>query len=195
MTCPASCAASTAGDTEWFANEVHRHESQLKSYLRGTFPAVRDLDDVVQESYLRVWRVRALQPIQSAKAFLFTVARRLALDSLRHGRVSPIIAVPDLAGLDVMAEGASSAETASTNEEIALMAEALDALPPRTREVIVLRKFQHLPQKEVARRLGISELTVQEQVYRGLRRMEKSLTKRGVIRPWHTEYDRTSQRK
>ena len=194
-TCSPPCAAVRADDAEWFANEVHRHDSQLKSYLRGSFPAMREVDDVVQESYLRVWRVQAMQPIRSAKAFLFTVARRLALDALRHGRVSPLIAVPDLAALDVMADGATSAETACANEEIALMAEALDALPPRCREIIVLRKFQNLPQKEVGRRLGISELTVQEQVYRGLRRMEKSLIKRGVMRPWHDENQRPDQGK
>lgn len=184
-TCPTSGGNSPSEHSEWFANEVHRHDLQLKSYLRGAFPAVRDLDDVVQESYMRVWRVRALQPIRSAKALLFTVARRLALDALRRGRVSPVVAVPDLGALAVTAEGVDSMEAACTSEEIALMAAALETLSPRTREIIVLRKFRHLSQKEVAQKLGISELTVQEQVYRGLRRMENLLKKRGLIRPWH----------
>jgi hypothetical protein len=43
----------------WFAEEVQPHDAQLKAYLRGAFPAVRDVEDVVQESYLRVWRARA----------------------------------------------------------------------------------------------------------------------------------------
>lgn len=64
---------------QWFANEVHAHASQLKAYLRGAFPSVRDVDDVVQESYLRIWKARAIHPIESAKTFLFTIARRVAL--------------------------------------------------------------------------------------------------------------------
>jgi hypothetical protein len=47
----------------WFAEEVQPHEASLRAYMRGAFPMVRDVDDVVQESYLRVWRARAAQPI------------------------------------------------------------------------------------------------------------------------------------
>lgn len=49
------CDPETA---HWFTEHVHPHDAQLKAYLRGAFPAVRDVEDVVQESYLRVWRVR-----------------------------------------------------------------------------------------------------------------------------------------
>lgn len=55
---------------------MHAHDEQLKSYLRLAFPTVRDVDDIVQESYLRTWRRQSSQPIRAAKAFLFTVARR-----------------------------------------------------------------------------------------------------------------------
>ena len=171
----------------WFVDEVQPHGAQLKAYLRGSFPTVGDMEDVVQESYIRIWKARAAQSIPSAKAFLFKVARHLALDLVRRARVSPIDAVPDLAAVPVLQEGPGVADSACTNEEIALLAEALDSLPPRCRQIIMLRKFQHLPQKEVAEKLGISEGTVQEQVYRGLRRCEVFLLKRGVIRPWHHE--------
>ena len=148
---------------------------------------MRDSEDVVQESFLRLWKLRAAQPIRSAKAFLFTVARNIALDSVRRMRGSPISTVPDLTALAVMEEDADVCTAVSRSEEIALLADALETLPARCREIILLRKFDHLSQKEVAARLGISELTVQEQVYRGVRRLEKVLRKRGVIRPWHDE--------
>jgi len=173
----------SADHAQWFADEVQPHGSSLEAYLRGAFPAVRDAEDVVQESLLRLWKFRAAQPIRSAKAFLFKVARNIALDSVRHTRRSPILAVPDLAALPVLEEEMDVPDAACRSEEIALLADALEALPPRCREIIILRKFQNLPQKDVAARLGISELTVQEQVYRGVRRLEKILTKRGVIRP------------
>ena len=174
-----------ADQARWFAEEVQPHGAQLKAYLRGSFPAVGDVEDVVQESYLRIWKARAVQPIESAKAFLFKVARHVALDLVRRERVAPIKAVPDLTAVSVLAEGPNVAESACTNEEIALLAEALDSLAPRCRQIIMLRKFQHLSQKEVAERLGISEGTVQEQVYRGLCRCEIFLLKRGVVRAWH----------
>lgn len=184
---PPNPNAPSAEHTQWFADEVQPHGSSLEAYLRGAFPAVRDTQDVVQESFLRLWKLRAAQPIHSARAFLFKVARNIALDSLRHASRSPVSAVPDLTTLPVVEEAADVSAAVCRREEVALLVDALEALPPRCREIVMLRKFQNLPQKEVAARLGITEATVQEQVYRGLRRLEQLLTRRGVMRSWSDE--------
>ncbi len=141
----------------WFAEEVHPHEPTLKAYLRGAFPSVRDVDDVVQESYLRVWRARAVQPITLAKAFLFKVARHVALDLVRRARVAPIDPVGDMEQLCVIDDMAGAAEIIETNERIAFLADALDALPPRCREVMILCKLQGASYREAATQLGLSE--------------------------------------
>src|SRR5687768_13764521 len=60
--------------------------------------------DVVQECYLRIWKAKAQQPIVSAKAFLFRVARNVVLDGLRRSYISPIAPVGDLAALAVIDE-------------------------------------------------------------------------------------------
>jgi RNA polymerase sigma-70 factor (ECF subfamily) len=182
---PASCAppcvvSSAAEQSQWFVDEVHAHDSQLKAYLRNSFPRVRDVDDVVQESYLRMWSARATQPIRSAKAFLFQVARRLALDFVRREQVSPIDRVSDLSVLRVIEHGTGVAETVSRNEKIRLLANAIDTLPARCREIFILRRLKCIPQKDVAARLGLSERTVEVQVLRGLRRCEDYLRARGV---------------
>ena len=162
----------------WFAEEVHPHDSQLKAYLRGSFPAVRDVEDVVQESYLRVWKARAAQPIASAKAFLFTVARRLAIDLVRSQRRSPIVAVTDLSRLFVLDDARDASATAATADEIELLVEAVDSLPARCREIFILRKLQGVPQKDIAVRLGLSEQTVQVQAARGMRRCAEFFRRR-----------------
>jgi RNA polymerase sigma factor (sigma-70 family) len=167
----------------WFAEEVHAHDAALKSYLRRSFPAARaEVEDVVQESYLRMWKVQATRPIQSAKNFLFTVARRLAIDGLRRNNISPVAAIPDLALLPVMDSRPGVAETACTNDELALLAQAIHALPNRCREVMILRQIQGVSQKGIAQRLGLSELTVQTQVVQGLRRIEAFFRARGASR-------------
>jgi len=171
---------SNTEHTRWFSEEVRPHERSLRSYLRGAFPAVRDVDDVVQESYLRIWKARMAHPIDSSRAFLFTVARHLALDWVRRERVAPIEAVGDLAALSVVQEGPGVAEAASLHEKIELLAEAVARLPARCREIVILRKLQGVPQREVAARLGLSEKTVEVQVARGVRRCEDYLRKRGV---------------
>jgi RNA polymerase sigma factor (sigma-70 family) len=165
--------------SRWFADQVHVHESQLKAYLRGSFPAVRDVDDVVQESYLRVWKARAIQPILSGKAFLFTVARSVALNILRKKRNAPFEPFRDLAAARVLDDRTDARETAILHERIDLLADALMTLPPRCREIIVLHKVQGLRQKQVAGQLGISERTVETQVRIGVTRCLAYLQEHG----------------
>ena len=172
-----SSAVDESG-TLWFTQEVHPHDASLRSYLRGAFPAVRDLDDVVQESYLRIWKARAARPINSAKAFLFTVARHLALNTLRRERRSPIIAVKDLSRLFVLDRSPDASAAAALAQEIELLVGAIAALPPRCREIFILRRLRGVPQKEIALCLGVSEQTVQVQAARGLRRIELHVRRR-----------------
>jgi RNA polymerase sigma-70 factor (ECF subfamily) len=161
-------------------DEVHSHDAKLKAYLRSSFPTVQDVDDVVQESYLRIWKARTAQPILSAKAFLFKIASRLCLDRLRHEQASPITEVTDFAVSSVIEEKAGVFEAISVHQEISLLLDAIDSLPDRCREILILRKLQGIPQKEVAARLGISEQTVHVQVARGIHRCEACLIRKGV---------------
>lgn len=164
----------------WFHEEVFGYDAQLKSHLRRIFPTVRDIEDVVQESYARIWKARAAQPIRSARAFLFKIARRLAIDYIRHNQASPIEGLVDLDSLSVIEEKASSAELATVEEEVDLLGQAIATLPARCREVLVLRKLRGLSQKEIAATLGISESTVQGQIRRAMKKIEKFLKQHGV---------------
>jgi RNA polymerase sigma factor (sigma-70 family) len=167
---------------DWFKAEVHPHDGQLKAYLRGQFPAVRDVDDVVQESYLRIWKARAATPIASAKAFLFTVARRIALDTIRKIRRSPIDSLSDLEGVGVMDEGRVDPAVAAARLEakMQLMAQAIAALPGRQREIVILRKFDRLSQRETAERLQLAERTVENHLHRAIKACEAYVRARGI---------------
>jgi RNA polymerase sigma factor (sigma-70 family) len=160
----------------WFAAEVQPHEPHLRAYLRRSFPAVRDIDDVVQESYLRVWRKRAARPLGSARAFLFRVARNFAVDLLREPRgAQPLDAVPEIAD-----ETTGVRDAAGRREFETLLTAALDAIPSRQREVIVLCKLRLLSPREAAAQLGVAEKTINEHLYRGLRRLGEELKRRGL---------------
>jgi RNA polymerase sigma-70 factor (ECF subfamily) len=163
---------------KWFADEVHPHDAQLKAYLRGAFPTVRDVDDVVQESYLRVWRSQAEGPIRSARAFLFTVARRLAIDGARRHTASPICAVEDLARFPVVDETVDVAGEVELRERVAILGEAISHLPTRCREVFLLHKIQNLSRRETAERLGLAEKTIEVQTARAMERCGKFLRQR-----------------
>lgn len=172
--------SASAEESRWFAEEVHVHDVALKHYLRSSFPAIRDVEDIAQESYLRLWRRRAVDPIRSARAFLFTIAQRVALDAVRRLRRSPVDAEVCLGDIDVVDQAPGGSECLSRSERIQLLIEAIDALPGRCREVVVLRKLQLVSQRDTATQLGISEKGVENQLARGLERCRSFLRRRGV---------------
>lgn len=165
---------------QWFRNEVQPHGASLKAYLRSSYPGVRDVDDMVQESYLRIWKARMARPITSAKSFLFQIARHLAIDTVRRACTARLESDVDLSASSVMDNKPDAAEALGHHERIDLLAEALAALPGRCREIVVLRRLKCLSQKQVAAQLGLAERTVESQLARGMKRCEAYLRKRGV---------------
>ena len=132
----------------------------------------------MQETYLRVWKTRTISPIASAKAFLFTVARRLALDLVRRERRSPLVPVKNFEGMFVLDGTPDARVIASSAEDVGILVDAIDSLPARCREIFLLCQVEGLPQREVADRLGLSENTVAVQSARGLQRCEEYVRRR-----------------
>ncbi len=173
-----------AGLTElskWFTEEVRSHEPALRGFLHARFPGLREADDVVQESFVRVLRARATHGITNAKSFLFSTARNLALDLLRREKVIPFESIEVSALPFVLDQGRNAADHLCHAEELHLLQAAIAALPSRCREVLALRKLHGLPREEIACRLGISPATVNAQIALGMLRCRRYFQARGVI--------------
>jgi RNA polymerase sigma-70 factor (ECF subfamily) len=166
--------------SRWFSEEIEPHDSSLRAYVRSQFPSLTDVDDIVQDSYVKVLRAWERGRVARAKAYLFATARNAALALFRRPRIFSDKPVTDFAVLNVSEESADVAERVSRNQEIAILLDAIDALPTRCREIFILRKLQGVPQKEIAAQLGISEQTVQVQIVRGAKKCAQFLRRRGV---------------
>jgi RNA polymerase sigma-70 factor (ECF subfamily) len=82
-----------------FAEEVQPHESELRGTLRSKFSVHLDIDDLVQETYVRLLQAREQTPLRSAKAYLFTTARNAAFDLFRRRK---IVAIDGIAELELL---------------------------------------------------------------------------------------------
>ena len=158
-------------EDRWFEEQVLPHEAMLRAWLRGHFAKAGDVDDIVQEAYVRVLAARSSREITSPRAFLFATARNLALGRLRHLKVEADFALAEAAAPDVSDAGADVAQAVARAQELELLTQAIQSLPTRCRQVITLRRIYGLPQKEVAARLGIAEHTVEAQATIGLRKL------------------------
>lgn len=155
---------------QWFAAHVQPHEPVLRAWLRSRFRTEDDLDDLVQESYLRLLRARERGEITSPKAFLFTVARNLALDRYRHREVVPMESLAESEGLAVLDEGGHIPDLIAHHQELALLTEAIQTLPDRCRQIFTLRKVYGLSQAAISAQLGVSENTVAAQLTIGVKK-------------------------
>lgn len=152
----------------WFAEHVQPHEAMLRAWLRRRFETQLDLDDIVQEAFVRVLQARENGPLASAKAFLFATARNLALDRMRRHEVSRTDFLGEIDALHVLDEREGIPETLARNQELALLTEAIQSLPARCRQILTLRKLYGLSHREIAARLGLSESTVSNQITIGI---------------------------
>jgi RNA polymerase sigma-70 factor (ECF subfamily) len=155
---------------EWFKSEVLPHAGTLASWLRARYPMLADVDNMVQDCLVRVYRTRASGPVPAPKALLFTVARNLALDAVRRQKIVSFEPITEELPSFVFTDGIDVVETVSKQQEIELLTEAIRTLPERCRQVVTLRTAYGLSQREIAARLGISENTVERQMSKGIRR-------------------------
>lgn len=174
---PPTSAASTLGaeptaeHARWFAEEVRPHESMLRAWLHARFPKLTDVDDLVQESYMRLFRARAHGKVGNPKSYLFATARNAAIDSFRRQRAILVEDIESIGVPSVLEETPGVAEILSRDQDLALLAEAVQSLPERCRHVIILQKLHGLSYREIAARLGISERTVNVQIAKGVLRI------------------------
>jgi RNA polymerase sigma factor (sigma-70 family) len=170
-------------DTEtavWFAREVQPLEGGLRGYLKGIAHS-SDVEDLVQESYLRLLRLREQGRMRSARGLLFTVARNAAYDLFRRRVRATESPVTENETGRVLDERPGTAEIVSRSQEIELLADAIDALPERCRAVFLLRQFENLSQREIATKLGIAEHTVESQLTKAFRRCEDYFSAHGAL--------------
>jgi RNA polymerase sigma-70 factor (ECF subfamily) len=181
---------SSVVDT-WFKNEVVVHEEALTRYIRRYWPNPDDIHEIRQETYARVYE-RALKSIPlSARPFIFKVARHLMADHIRRRRVVAIDAVGDTDALDVVVDTRSPEQRTAAHDELRQLAQAIDRLPPRCREIVWLRRVDELSQREVAEHLGLSEKTVEKHVSRAMKLLATAVF--GAVRSEAADDGRTNK--
>lgn len=160
--------AAGLGLDDWFVQVVLPLEPALVAFLRRGGRQAADIADLRQEVYARVYEAAARERPRFPRAFVFAIARNLLIDRLRQARIVQIDAMGDLSSLNVIGDEAPADLRLSARQELERFRRALEALPPRRREVVVLRKVDGLSQKEVAARMGVTQATVEKQLAKAM---------------------------
>ena len=144
----------------WFLREVLPLEAALMQFLRRSGRSKSEIDDLCQDVYVRIFEAAQKQLPQPVRPFVFTVARNLLIDRIRKDQIVPIETVADLESLAVGADQPGPDRTVMAREELRRLQAALDRMPQRCREAVVMKKIEGLSMREIAARMGISFKTV-----------------------------------
>lgn len=159
--------------TEAFINLFAESRQALLQYIRRFVRSSETAKEIVQEAFLRTYRER--ESIVTLRAFLFSTARNLAANELRHRRAVERGTLTSYDELPVDAEYESTESRLLRDERNRLIQQAIDRLPPQCRAAFTLRVFHECSYKEVADRLGISVKTVEKHISRGIRETNRYL--------------------
>lgn len=132
-----------------------------------------EIEDIVQETYVRICQVENKERISSPKSFMFKTARNLALDYLKQANVKLVDHVDDLQELEFLLTDENKDEmyeNALIDNEFSHFCDSVRQLPVQCRKVFVLKKVYGSSQREIAEHLGLSESTVEKHVATGMKR-------------------------
>lgn len=166
----------------WFVREILPLEAILVHYLHHNWRNASDIADLRQEIYTRVFAAAQESIPANAKSFLFSTARNLLIDLVKHERVVPIEAVADVEALNVPIDAVSPERTVMSRDELRRLQSALERLPVRAREAFNLAFLEDLPAHEIAARMGVSRAMVSKHLTNGLRALTDILYGEAVTR-------------
>jgi len=160
-------------------NEVGRlfynHRADVSSYLIRMLRDPDLADDLTQETFLRLCGNLDGRKPENGRAFLCRIARNIAIDHLRLIRRRGT----DMPGDQVLQAIADPRPTQENilidRERLGVFLRALADLPETTRRIFVLHRVEGLKYREVARRMELSESSVQKHLARALLEVTRRL--------------------
>jgi RNA polymerase sigma-70 factor (ECF subfamily) len=129
---------------------------------------VHDAEDVVQETFLKLYRARAWRGMREENGFLARSAWRIAVGRLKHRRE----AAPEMETASASRDPEAIAISADWNAAVHRL---IDALPEELRQPLALSAIQELDSRTVAAILGIPEGTVRTRVLRARTMLKQKL--------------------
>ena len=164
-------SAVTAGTVSKLAILFERHHRSLYRYFVSMTRDPQTSEDLVQDVFFRILRYRATyDPQQSFTAWMYQIAKNANVDRIRQKRGEVIeIDELDLGNRELASSGPDPETSAVRAQDLKLVRQAMELLPPEKREILVFCRFQGMKYEEIAEVQGCAVGTVKVRVYRAMR--------------------------
>ena len=162
------------GSEPAFTLLFNRYKHKLYSYLLSLTTSPQIAEDIIQDTFLKLWKDRAsLKAIDYFNAYLFTMTRNLAINSFkRMARETAILAALQPQQNNLVA---TVADNLSLKEVEQLLHQTIQSLPPQQKLIYTLSREQGLKHEDIAHQLHLSSSTVRNHIVQALRTIRKKI--------------------
>lgn len=155
--------------------------TSLKSVVSRYLKRPEDVEDIVQEVFVRTYAAKRKSGILNLRAYFFTTARNL---SLKHKALHANKMTDQLEGLgisEVYDYRTTPESRYEANEQFNIFCDAVRELPPQCRRVLILKKVYGLSHAEIADRLEITVSTSNQHLARAIAKCTSYMRERGYL--------------
>ncbi len=140
----------------------------LARFLTGRTGCSATAEDLLQDAWFKLNRLQSGEPVDNPRAYLHRMAANLAIDDARANARRLLDPVEIELLLEVPDEAPNAEQTTSDQQQLQRLAEILEELPARRRELFLAARLEGQPHKVQAQRFGVSLRTVELEIRRAL---------------------------
>lgn len=160
-------------DAAAFQDTVRDHKDRLFGLAVRLTGDRAEAEDVVQESFIKLWQQEPKPPGTAVLPWLLTVTRNASLDRLRRRR----LVTADQAVLEARPDGAAQPDRQLAGDEFGRrLNEAVNSLREPFRSLVILREIQGLEYQDIAQTLSLSLSQVKVYLHRARRQLRQELS-------------------
>ena len=157
-------------------------KNKLSLIVRRIVKEPNDVEDILQDAYIKTYVASQKQKIQSPEAFLNKTARNLALNHIELSRVKYSQSREENSFPAVNDDIQSLEDSVDSQKRFLHVCRVVRELPEQCRKVFIYKKVYGMSYKEISDKLGISEKTIEKHVAKGVKRCSEYLETRQMTK-------------
>lgn len=157
-----------AAPSEFVGRLFQKYNESLVRYLSVRLCSLPDAEEVAQEAYVRMLKLDEPDAISHLQAYLFKIASNIAIDRLRRQGRQPQQVRLTSAREDLLAAAATVDQLVDARQQLAMIREAVEELPPKCRKAFMLYKFHCHSYKDIAADMNLTESMIRKYVLRAI---------------------------
>lgn len=163
------------GDVSAYEQLFVRYYPTVMHFIRGMLKDEHMAEDIAQNVFMKLWIHREkLDCMQSVKNYLFVLAKHEIYNIFKAKRTTMLSLLPQMSDRDV-ADHTSAEEHYNYTELNALLMQGISKMPPQRQLIFRMSRYEHLSNREIAERLGLSTRTVDKHIELALKDLHNSL--------------------